>query len=156
MKLCPLSGLGTWWPRGGGMTCGSMRGLPPTCLILEPTMLSQRGIWWVFVRWWTPLAEIHASWELTRWILILSESVSGHATKLNTKIPLCIFQTDLIVLNEIIGVMGVDALTSSHPLSSKEEDILTPAHINQLFDSITYSKVQYNTTSSPQCVVLLL
>lgn len=52
-----------------------------------------------------------------------------------------LFQKDLIVLNEIIGVMGVDALASSHPLSSKEEDIMTPADISQLFDSITYSKV---------------
>lgn len=52
------------------------------------------------------------------------------------------FQKDLIVLNEITGVMGVDALASSHPLSSKEEDINTPADISQLFDSITYSKVQ--------------
>ncbi|XP_068586417.1 aminopeptidase Ey-like [Cebidichthys violaceus] len=47
---------------------------------------------------------------------------------------------DLIVLNQIVGVMSVDALASSHPLSSKEEDILRPEHISQLFDSITYSK----------------
>ncbi|XP_071345766.1 aminopeptidase Ey-like [Trachinotus anak] len=47
---------------------------------------------------------------------------------------------DLIVLNEIIGVMAVDALASSHPLSSKEEDIQKPEHISELFDSITYSK----------------
>lgn len=47
-------------------------------------------------------------------------------------------------MNEIIGVMAVDALATSHPLSSKEEDIMTPADISQLFDSITYSKVQYN------------
>ncbi|XP_035484995.2 aminopeptidase Ey isoform X1 [Scophthalmus maximus] len=47
---------------------------------------------------------------------------------------------DLIVLNEIIGVMAVDALASSHPLSSKEEDIMKPEHIMELFDSITYSK----------------
>ncbi|KAM9366567.1 aminopeptidase Ey-like [Symphorus nematophorus] len=47
---------------------------------------------------------------------------------------------DLIVLNEILGVMDVDALASSHPLSSKEEDILKPEDISQLFDSITYSK----------------
>uniref|UniRef100_A0A3B4TYX3 Aminopeptidase n=1 Tax=Seriola dumerili TaxID=41447 RepID=A0A3B4TYX3_SERDU len=47
---------------------------------------------------------------------------------------------DLIVLNEIFGVMAVDALASSHPLSSKEEDILKPEHISELFDSITYSK----------------
>ncbi|XP_036952022.1 aminopeptidase Ey-like [Acanthopagrus latus] len=47
---------------------------------------------------------------------------------------------DLIVLNEIVGVMGVDALASSHPLSSKEEDVQRPEDISQLFDSITYSK----------------
>ncbi|KAM4602441.1 aminopeptidase Ey-like [Polymixia lowei] len=47
---------------------------------------------------------------------------------------------DLIVLNEVHGVMAVDALASSHPLSSKEEDILKPEHISELFDSITYSK----------------
>lgn len=41
--------------------------------------------------------------------------------------------------------MGVDALASSHPLSSKEEDILRPAQISELFDSITYSKVWYMT-----------
>ncbi|KAK7913538.1 hypothetical protein WMY93_013749 [Mugilogobius chulae] len=48
--------------------------------------------------------------------------------------------TDLIVLNEIVGVMGVDALASSHPLSSSEDEILRPEQINELFDAITYSK----------------
>ncbi|KAM3625143.1 uncharacterized protein V6R79_007458 [Siganus canaliculatus] len=47
---------------------------------------------------------------------------------------------DLIVLNEITDVMGVDALASSHPLSSTEEDVQTPEDITQLFDSITYNK----------------
>ncbi|XP_007569290.1 aminopeptidase Ey-like [Poecilia formosa] len=47
---------------------------------------------------------------------------------------------DLIVLNEIVGVMRVDASAYSHPLSSKEEEVLKPDQINQLFDSITYSK----------------
>ncbi|XP_054892863.1 aminopeptidase Ey-like [Poeciliopsis prolifica] len=47
---------------------------------------------------------------------------------------------DLIVLNEIVGVMSVDASAYSHPLSSKEEEILRPDQINALFDSITYSK----------------
>nr|XP_019935919.1 PREDICTED: aminopeptidase Ey-like isoform X1 [Paralichthys olivaceus] len=47
---------------------------------------------------------------------------------------------DLIVLNEVIGAMSVDALASSHPLSSKEEDIMLPEQISELFDSITYSK----------------
>ncbi|XP_026233377.1 aminopeptidase Ey-like [Anabas testudineus] len=47
---------------------------------------------------------------------------------------------DLIVLNEIISVMAVDALASSHPLSSKEADVVKPEQISELFDSITYSK----------------
>ncbi|KAJ1180035.1 hypothetical protein NDU88_005259 [Pleurodeles waltl] len=47
---------------------------------------------------------------------------------------------DLIVLNDIYRVMGVDALASSHPLSTKEEEINTSAEISELFDSISYSK----------------
>ncbi|XP_059208494.1 aminopeptidase Ey-like isoform X1 [Centropristis striata] len=47
---------------------------------------------------------------------------------------------DVMVMNEIIPVMGVDASASSHPLSSKEEDIQKPEQISELFDSITYSK----------------
>ncbi|XP_032376129.1 aminopeptidase N-like [Etheostoma spectabile] len=52
---------------------------------------------------------------------------------------------DVMVLNELIGVMAVDALASSHHLSSKEEDMLKPEHISALFDSITYSWVWYNS-----------
>ncbi|KAK5894007.1 hypothetical protein CesoFtcFv8_010744 [Champsocephalus esox] len=48
--------------------------------------------------------------------------------------------TDLIVLNDVHRVFAVDALTSSHPLSSKEEDIQRPAQISELFDAISYSK----------------
>ncbi|KAA0722881.1 Aminopeptidase N [Triplophysa tibetana] len=47
---------------------------------------------------------------------------------------------DLMVLHELQGVFEVDALVSSHPLSSREDEISTPAHINGLFDTITYSK----------------
>uniref|UniRef100_A0A3Q1FCE9 Aminopeptidase n=1 Tax=Acanthochromis polyacanthus TaxID=80966 RepID=A0A3Q1FCE9_9TELE len=47
---------------------------------------------------------------------------------------------DLIVLNDVHRVFAVDALASSHPLSYKEEDIQTPAQINELFDAITYCK----------------
>ncbi|KAG9489176.1 hypothetical protein GDO78_005267 [Eleutherodactylus coqui] len=47
---------------------------------------------------------------------------------------------DLAVLNDIHRVMAVDALASSHPLTSKEEDVNTPEDISALFDSITYSK----------------
>ncbi|XP_069481390.1 aminopeptidase Ey-like [Ambystoma mexicanum] len=47
---------------------------------------------------------------------------------------------DLMVQNEVYAVMGIDALASSHPLSSKEDEVNTPHDISQLFDSITYSK----------------
>ncbi|XP_059495248.1 alanyl (membrane) aminopeptidase b, tandem duplicate 1 [Stegostoma tigrinum] len=47
---------------------------------------------------------------------------------------------DLIVLNEVYRVFAIDALASSHPLSSEETEINTPAEINELFDAISYSK----------------
>ncbi|XP_066504679.1 alanyl (membrane) aminopeptidase b, tandem duplicate 1 isoform X2 [Hoplias malabaricus] len=47
---------------------------------------------------------------------------------------------DLIVLGDIHRVFAVDALTSSHPLSSKEEDVMKPEQISEVFDSISYSK----------------
>ena len=45
------------------------------------------------------------------------------------------------MLNDVHRVFAVDALASSHPLSSKEEDIQKPAQISELFDAISYSKV---------------
>ncbi|XP_005989844.1 aminopeptidase N [Latimeria chalumnae] len=47
---------------------------------------------------------------------------------------------DLIVFDDVYRVMGVDALASSHPLSSKEEEVNTPEQISELFDAISYSK----------------
>ncbi|XP_078386341.1 aminopeptidase N-like [Cetorhinus maximus] len=47
---------------------------------------------------------------------------------------------DLIVLKDVYRVFAIDALTSSHPLSSDENEINTPAEINELFDAISYSK----------------
>ncbi|XP_070686929.1 aminopeptidase Ey-like [Pempheris klunzingeri] len=47
---------------------------------------------------------------------------------------------DLIVLSDVHRVFAIDALASSHPLSSKEEDIQKPAQISELFDAISYSK----------------
>uniref|UniRef100_A0A8C6W192 Aminopeptidase n=1 Tax=Nannospalax galili TaxID=1026970 RepID=A0A8C6W192_NANGA len=47
---------------------------------------------------------------------------------------------DLIVLNDVYRVMAVDALASSHPLSSPANEVNTPAQISELFDTITYSK----------------
>ena len=140
----------------------AQRGVCHLCL------LSWSQLCWTNVEYgeFCSLEEIHPSREYTCWIywmdlflsclsrvltkvaieimLMCSLQVYDHATMQNTNISRCIFQKDLIVLNEIIGVMTVDALASSHPLSSKEEDILKPEDISALFDSITYSKVWYN------------
>ncbi|XP_056137350.1 aminopeptidase N-like isoform X2 [Lampris incognitus] len=47
---------------------------------------------------------------------------------------------DLIVLDDIHKVFAVDALASSHPLSSTEESITSPDQISEQFDTISYSK----------------
>ncbi|XP_022366845.1 aminopeptidase N isoform X1 [Enhydra lutris kenyoni] len=47
---------------------------------------------------------------------------------------------DLMVLNDVYRVMAIDALASSHPLSSPAGEINTPAQISEVFDSISYSK----------------
>uniref|UniRef100_A0A670ZHM4 Aminopeptidase n=1 Tax=Pseudonaja textilis TaxID=8673 RepID=A0A670ZHM4_PSETE len=49
---------------------------------------------------------------------------------------------DLIVPNDVYRVMAIDALASSHPLSSPAEEINTPAQISEVFDAISYSKVR--------------
>uniref|UniRef100_A0A8C7DQE4 Aminopeptidase n=1 Tax=Oncorhynchus kisutch TaxID=8019 RepID=A0A8C7DQE4_ONCKI len=59
---------------------------------------------------------------------------------------------DLIVLNDIQTVFQVDSLASSHPLSSKEDDVQTSSDITQLFDSITYSKVWLNFLYSDRMI----
>ena len=51
-------------------------------------------------------------------------------------------QKDLIVLNDMHRVFAIDALASSHPLSSEEEEIYKPEQISELFDAISYSKVR--------------
>lgn len=56
-------------------------------------------------------------------------------------------QTDLIVLNDMHRVFAIDALASSHPLSSREEDVEKPAQISEVFDTISYSKVRRADTS---------
>ncbi|XP_053175977.1 aminopeptidase Ey [Scomber japonicus] len=47
---------------------------------------------------------------------------------------------DLIVLDDVHRVFAVDALVSSHPLSSKEDSIILPDQIMEQFDAISYSK----------------
>lgn len=58
-------------------------------------------------------------------------------------------QKDLIVLNDVHRVFAVDALSTSHPLSSKEDEILRPEQISEVFDAISYSKVALNTHQTP-------
>uniref|UniRef100_A0A3B3Q832 Aminopeptidase n=1 Tax=Paramormyrops kingsleyae TaxID=1676925 RepID=A0A3B3Q832_9TELE len=48
---------------------------------------------------------------------------------------------DLIVLGDVYRVFAIDALASSHPLSSREDEINKPEQISELFDAISYSKV---------------
>uniref|UniRef100_A0A8C8M4U4 Aminopeptidase n=1 Tax=Oncorhynchus tshawytscha TaxID=74940 RepID=A0A8C8M4U4_ONCTS len=55
---------------------------------------------------------------------------------------------DLIVLGDVHRVFAVDALASSHPLSSREEDIQKPEQISELFDAISYSKVRSSVFSA--------
>ncbi|XP_032407399.1 aminopeptidase Ey-like [Xiphophorus hellerii] len=47
---------------------------------------------------------------------------------------------DLIVLDDVQKVFAVDALVSSHPLTSKEDSINLPGQIMEQFDTISYSK----------------
>ncbi|KAB5571695.1 hypothetical protein PHYPO_G00228010 [Pangasianodon hypophthalmus] len=47
---------------------------------------------------------------------------------------------DLIVLYDVHRVFAVDALASSHPLSSREDEVLRPEQISEVFDAISYSK----------------
>ncbi|XP_061578144.1 aminopeptidase N-like [Cololabis saira] len=47
---------------------------------------------------------------------------------------------DLIVLDDVHKVFAVDALVSSHPLTSKEDSIVLPGQIMEQFDTISYSK----------------
>ncbi|XP_048828515.1 aminopeptidase N-like [Brienomyrus brachyistius] len=47
---------------------------------------------------------------------------------------------DLIVPGDMYRVFAIDALASSHPLSSREDEINKPEQISELFDAISYSK----------------
>lgn len=65
----------------------------------------------------------------------------GHPSQATPLMVAGYFQKDLLVVDEMYTVMAVDALASSHPLSTPAQEISTPAQISELFDSISYSKV---------------
>lgn len=51
-------------------------------------------------------------------------------------------QKDQIILYDLQRAFAVDSLTTSHPLSQKEEEVNTPSEISEMFNTISYSKVQ--------------
>nr|XP_046251148.1 alanyl (membrane) aminopeptidase b isoform X2 [Scatophagus argus] len=81
----------------------------------------------VTLRWWNDL------W-LNEGFASYVEYLGAHEAEPDWNIK------DLIVLSDVHRVFAIDALASSHPLSSKEDDILKPAQISELFDAISYSK----------------
>ncbi|XP_068612845.1 aminopeptidase Ey-like [Brachionichthys hirsutus] len=115
-----------------------------TSLLYDPAMSSNGDKEWVAIVISHELAHMWFGNLVTmRWWndLWLNEGFATYVSYLGANYTEPTWtMPDLIVLNEIIGVMGVDALASSHPLSSNVEDIQKPEDINQLFDSITYSK----------------
>ncbi|XP_044048314.1 aminopeptidase N-like isoform X2 [Siniperca chuatsi] len=81
----------------------------------------------VTVRWWNDL------W-LNEGFASYVEYLGAHEAEPDWNVK------DLIVLSDVHRVFAIDALASSHPLSSREEDIQKPAQISELFDAISYSK----------------
>uniref|UniRef100_A0A8C2K9D5 Aminopeptidase n=1 Tax=Cyprinus carpio TaxID=7962 RepID=A0A8C2K9D5_CYPCA len=47
---------------------------------------------------------------------------------------------DQTILYDLQSAFAVDSLTSSHPLSRKEEEVNTPSEISEMFNTISYSK----------------
>lgn len=61
-------------------------------------------------------------------------------------------QKDLTVPNDVYRVMAVDALVTSHPLTTPADEVNTPAQISEMFDTISYSKVLPSPHAGPQTV----
>lgn len=59
----------------------------------------------------------------------------------------CLPQKDTFVVSDLHTAFEEDALASSHPLSAPQEDIQTTYDIINMFDAITYSKVESQYTS---------
>lgn len=111
----------------------------------------------VTLRWWNEvwlnegfasyvsyLGADHAepTWSVVSCVHLLTSYVySSHFRVWSQYTSVCLFQKDLILLDDVHRVFSVDALVSSHPLSSKEDSIILPDQISEQFDVISYSKV---------------
>lgn len=71
----------------------------------------------------------------------LYRTYNNHQNDLNDVLCVCLLQKDLIILDDVHKAFAVDALASSHPLSSEEDSIILPDQISEQFDDISYSKV---------------
>jgi len=54
---------------------------------------------------------------------------------------LSLLKKDLMVQQQVHSAFEADASVSSHPLSLREDDVITPDQIKRLFGEITYNKV---------------
>uniref|UniRef100_S4RXZ6 Aminopeptidase n=1 Tax=Petromyzon marinus TaxID=7757 RepID=S4RXZ6_PETMA len=81
---------------------------------------------------------LHRPWQSDLW---LNEGFASYVEYLGADYAEPSWELkDLFVMSDLHRVFSTDSLVSSHPLSSAEEDINTPGEINELFDSISYSK----------------
>ncbi|XP_066503401.1 aminopeptidase N-like [Hoplias malabaricus] len=115
-----------------------------TALLFDPSMSSNGDKEWVSTVISHELAHMWFGNLVTmRWWndLWLNEGFATYASYLGVDYAQPSWNIkDLMVLKEVHQAFEVDALASSHPLSSLEKDVNTPAQINSLFDAITYSK----------------
>lgn len=65
-----------------------------------------------------------------------------HIFILSGNIWVCFPQKDTFVLSDLHTAFEEDALASSHPLSPQQEDVQTTSEIMEMFDAITYCKVE--------------
>ncbi|KAI4903567.1 hypothetical protein NFI96_032912 [Prochilodus magdalenae] len=113
-------------------------------LLFDPRMSSTKDKHWALIANSYELAQtwfgnlVTMKWWNDLW---LNEGLSSYATYLvaNNVQPTWKLK-DLMVLYEFRSAFAVDALSSSHPLSSQEEEVNTPLDIVGMFDTVTYSK----------------